>query len=153
MKSKSSEKLIMMFGMAAAVMTWLSGYYIMKVVYDSIMGSVLFATVVSLLAFFESQFMSVSLKIDGKVSISRREITGNLLQFIAATFFAILISIPLAMMIFELCNGALDGSLNDRFLLFVSMYGEHWFMNVMIIFLVVVLFNAPIIVKLKSIDE
>lgn len=153
MKRRTSERLIMLLGITAAVITWISGYYVMKVACDTLVGAVLFASLVSLIVFCESRFTSISLKSDGKVSISREEITNNWGQFVLATLTAVLVSIPLSMMIVESCNGIFAGCLNDRFWAFITMVRDYWLMIGGITLFVVVLFNAPIIVRLKSIDE
>lgn len=150
MKKRSSERLIMLLGITAAVITWISGYYVMNVACDTVVGAVLFA---SLIVFCESRFTSISLKSDGKVSISREEITSNWVQFVLATVTAVLVTIPLSMMLVESCNGIFAGSLNERFVEFIAMFGDYWPMIGGITLFVVAVFNAPIIVRLKSIDE
>lgn len=153
MKKRSSERLIMLLGITAAVITWISGYYVMNVACDTVVGAVLFASLISLIVFCESRFTSISLKSDGKVSISREEITSNWVQFVLATVTAVLVTIPLSMMLVESCNGIFAGSLNEHFVEFIAMFGDYWPMIGGITLFVVAVFNAPIIVRLKSIDE
>lgn len=50
-------------------------------------------------------------------------------------------------------NDITANCLNDRFSAFVAMAGDYWLMIGGITLFVVAVFNAPIIVRLKSIDE
>ena len=62
----------------ATILAWLSGYAVMHIVYDSIAASIIFGTLWSVIVFCESRFSHISLKIDGRIEITKAEIKSNL---------------------------------------------------------------------------
>ena len=96
MTRKKTQKVITNISVAVAtILAWLSGYFVMQIVYDSVVAAIIFSTVWAVIVFCESRFSHISLKSDGRVEITKEEIKSNLWQIIAAGLVAILVSIPL----------------------------------------------------------
>ena len=101
MTRKKTQKVITNISVAVAtILAWLSGYFVMQIVYDSVVAAIIFSTVWAVIVFCESRFSHISLKSDGRVEITKEEIKSNLWQIITAALVAILVSIPLELKIY-----------------------------------------------------
>ena len=83
------------------ILAWLSGYFVMQIVYDSIAASIVFGTLWAVIVFCESRFSYISLKSDGRISITKEELKSNTWHIVAALILAVLVAIPLLLKAFE----------------------------------------------------
>ena len=138
MTRKKTQKVITNISVAVAtILAWLSGYFVMQIVYDSVVAAIIFSTVWAVIVFCESRFSHISLKSDGRVEITKEEIKSNLWQIIAAGLVAILVSIPLELKIY-----AYDA--------LMDLFSVRWFPMTLICMGVIVIFQTPIFIKMAE---
>lgn len=139
----------------ASIVSWLSGFFVMRIVYRSIYGAVLFASVLSVMIFCSCRLSFMSLKIDGKVTISREEVSSNLLQIIYSLLVGTCIAIPGMLKILEPqieTIGTCMTDLTSQLTALKSLISARW-LTILVIWLAVeAIYMSPIIIKLKS-DE
>ena len=89
------------FVVVDTILAWIAGYKVMKIAADTPGGSIIFATVLSIVIFWLYRFTLVSLRSDGKISISRDEIHSNIIPIIVSIVFGIAIAIPFELIIYS----------------------------------------------------
>lgn len=144
---------------AVAVITmlaWISGFVVMKIVYDSIVAAIIFGIVVATIIFCESRFSYITLKSDGKITISKEEVKSNLWQIVAATLVGWVVSIPLVLKLFEQtitlqASGAAH-DLGMQLKTLVQLLPTLWFPIILICLVVIIIFNIPTLLKMVSED-
>ena len=138
----------------ATLLAWLSGYFVMQIVYDSIAASIIFGTVWAIIVFCESRFSYISLKSDGRIEITREEIKSNLWQIIAATLVALLVTIPLELKIYanEIVTSITKSDLGMQIQSLGNLFPTHWLPITVIALIIVGIYQIPIIVKMASED-
>lgn len=144
---------------AVAVITmlaWISGFVVMKIVYDSIAAAIIFGIVVATIIFCESRFSYITLKSDGKITISKEEVKSNLWQIVAATLVGWVVSIPLVLKLFEQtitlqASGAAH-DLGMQLKTLVQLLPTLWFPIILICLVVIIIFNIPTLLKMVSED-
>ena len=138
------------------ILAWLSGYFVMQIVYDSIAASIVFGTLWAVIVFCESRFSYISLKSDGRISITKEELKINTWHIVAALILAVLVAIPLLLKAFEpdLLAYAADSAHNLKLQLqaLCALYASHWIPMTAIALATVLVFQVPIFVKMAS-DE
>lgn len=130
----------------ATILAWISGYIVMQIVYDSVVASIVFGTVWAVLVFCESRFSYISLRIDGRIEITKEEVKSNLWQIVAATLLAILVSIPLELKFFVDDGASLGEQINSL----VTLFPERWLVMTMITLGVIAIFQVPIFARMAS---
>ena len=136
----------------ATILAWLSGYFVMHIVYDSIAASIIFGTVWAVIVLCESRFSHISLKSDGRVEITKEEIKSNLWQIIAATLVALLVSIPLELKIFSKSVTVEGADLGDQIIALGSLFSTQWYTMIPIALIVVIIYQIPIFIRMSSED-
>lgn len=156
MSRKKTQSVITNIAVAiATALAWLSGYFVMQIVYDSIAASIIFGTVWAVIVFCESRFSYISLKSDGKIEITKEEIKSNLWQIIAATLVALLVTIPLELKIYanEIVTSINESDLGMQVRALWDLFSTHWFSMITIVLVVIAIFQIPILVRMMSENE
>lgn len=147
MSREKKQKVIVSVAVAmATILAWISGYIVMQIVYDSVVASIVFGTVWAVLVFCESRFSYISLRIDGRIEITKEEVKSNLWQIVAATLLAILVSIPLELKAFVDDGASLGEQINSL----VTLSPERWLVMTMITLGVIAIFQVPIFARMAS---
>jgi len=147
MSREKKQKVIVSVAVAmATILAWISGYIVMQIVYDSVVASIVFGTVWAVLVFCESRFSYISLRIDGRIEITKEEVKSNLWQIVAATLLAILVSIPLELKAFVDDGASLGEQINSL----VTLFPERWLVMTMITLGVIAIFQVPIFARMAS---
>lgn len=147
MSREKKQKVIVSVAVAmATILAWISGYIVMQIVYDSVVASIVFGTVWAVLVFCESRFSYISLRIDGRIEITKEEVKSNLWQIVAATLLAILVSIPLELKAFVDDGADLGEQINSL----VTLFPERWLVMTMITLGVIAIFQVPIFARMAS---
>lgn len=147
MSREKKQKVIVSVSVAmATILAWISGYIVMQIVYDSVVASIVFGTVWAVLVFCESRFSYISLRIDGRIEITKEEVKSNLWQIVAATLLAILVSIPLELKVFVDDGASLGEQINSL----VTLFPERWLVMTMITLGVISIFQVPIFARMAS---
>ena len=153
MSRKQTQKVIsIMAVLIATILAWLSGYIVMQIVYDSIAASLFFATVWAVIVFCESRFSYISLKSDGKITITKEEVKSNLWQIVAATLVAILVAIPLMLKIFASKVAVADADLGTQIKALGELFSTQWAPMIAIALVVVAIYQFPILIRMTSED-
>ena len=138
----------------ATVLAWLSGYIVMQIVYDSIAASIVFGTLWAVIVYCESRFSHISLKIDGRIEITKAEIKNNLLHILAAAIVAIFVTIPLELCIYHKdiigMVGDVSNNLGMRLHALSDLFATNWLPMVLICVFVVAIYETPIFVRMAS---
>lgn len=153
MSRKQTQKVISTTAVVIATfLAWLSGYFVMQIVYDSIAASIIFGTVWAVIVFCESRFSHISLKSDGRVEITKDEIRSNMWQIIAALLVALLVTIPIELKIYA-SNVVADGSnLGTQINALVDLFSVQWLPMIAIALVVIVIYQLPIFIRMASED-
>lgn len=140
----------------ATVLAWISGYIVMHIIYDSVAAGIVFGTVWAIIVCCESRFSYISLKSDGRIAITKEEVKSNLWQIFAATLVAILVTIPLELMLFKTSItdkvGAQASDLGLQLRGLAEIFNTSWLPMVLLCLLVIVIYQAPIFVRMASDD-
>ncbi len=136
----------------ATILAWLSGYFVMQIVYDSIAASIIFGTVWAVIVFCESRFSHISLKSDGRVEITKDEISSNLWQIIAALLVALLVTIPIELKIYVSNVAAEGANLGTQINALVDLFSVQWLPMIAIALVVIVIYQLPIFIRMASED-
>lgn len=155
MKKKTSNLISSIFAFLAFCLSWLSCFYLMTIVYDSLAASLIFSTVVAVIVFCESRFTYISLKSDGKIAITREEIRSNAWQIVASTMVALLVSLPLEMYLFasRLTSVSFYGHpMRSHLQLLADQFPAQWLPMVLVGLLVLLIFLVPIFVRMATDD-
>ena len=139
----------------ATILAWLSGYFVMQIVYDSIAASLIFGSLWAVIVFCECRFSYISLKSDGKIEVSKDEIKSNSLHIVASMLVALLVAIPLELKVFESDIIAYAGDAHNLGLQIKAMYdvlATRWVSMISFSLVVVAIFQIPIFVKMASED-
>lgn len=139
----------------ASIVAWFSGFFVMRIVYQSLVGAVLFASVLAVMIFCSCRLSFMSLKIDGKVTISRDEVRSNLLQIIYSVLVGICIAIPWMLKILEPQIESIDTAMADltmQLAALKSLLPTQWPLLLLVWLAVEAIYMSPIIIKLKSED-
>lgn len=136
----------------ATILAWLSGYFVMQIVYDSIAASIVFGTVWAIIVFCESRFSRISLRSDGRVEITKEEIKSNLWQIIAATLVALLVAIPLELKIFASKVAVEKSDLGTQIKSLGDLFTTYWLPMIAIALIIIAIFQLPIFIRMAS-DE
>lgn len=155
MSRKKTQNVITTLAVAVAtILAWLSGFFVMQIVYDSIAAAIIFGTLWSVIVFCESRFSYISLKSDGRIEITKEEIKSNLGQIIAATLVAFFVAIPLELKIYEGVMAERTGgsahNLGMRLQTLGDMFSENWLPMVLICVLIIVIYQLPIFLRMAS---
>ena len=155
MSRKKTQSIITTIAVAVdTVLAWLSGFFVMQFVYNSIAAAITFGTVWAVIVFCESRFSYISLKSDGRIEITKEEVKSNLWQIVAATFVAILVTIPLELKIYEseiiekVGNSA--HNLGIRLQTLGEIFSVNWLMMVLIGVLIIAIYQLPIFLRMAS---
>lgn len=153
MSRKQTQKVISTTAVVIATfLAWLSGYFVMQIVYDSIAASIIFGTVWAVIVFCESRFSHISLKSDGRVEITKDEIRSNMWQIIAALLVALLVTIPIELKIYA-SNVVADGSnLGTHINALVDLFSVQWLPMIAIALVIIVIYQLPIFIRMASED-
>lgn len=155
MSRKKTQSVITNIAVAiATALAWLSGYFVMQIVYDSIAASIIFGTVWAVIVFCESRFSYISLKSDGRIEITKEEIKSNFWQIVAATMVAFLVAIPLELKIYsaEILSTATNANLRMQISSLMELFSVHWCSMCAILVIILVVYLTPIFIKLSSDD-
>lgn len=155
MSRKKTQSVITNIAVAiATALAWLSGYFVMQIVYDSIAASIIFGTVWAVIVFCESRFSYISLKSDGRIEITKEEIKSNFWQIVAATMVAFLVAIPLELKIYsaEILSTATNANLRMQISSLMELFSVHWCSMCAIMVIILVVYLTPIFIKLSSDD-
>ena len=155
MSRKKTQKVISTTAVVfATILAWLSGFFVMQIVYNSIAAEIVFASVWATIVFFESRFSYISLKSDGKITITKEEVKSNFWQIVAATLVAILVAIPLMLKIYESTIlemiGSAGNDLGGRLMILGDIFPTNWLPMVLMCLLVVVIYQLPIFLRMAS---
>ena len=156
MTRKKTQSVITNIAVAiATALAWLSGYFVMQIVYDSIAASIIFGTVWAVIVFCESRFSYISLKIDGRIEITKEEIKSNLWQIIAATLVALLVAVPLELRIYanEIVTSITESDLGMQIRALWDLFSTHWISMIAIMLVVIATYQIPIFVRMMSENE
>lgn len=139
----------------ATILAWLSGYFVMQIVYNSIAASFIFGTVWAVIVFCESRFSYISLKSDGRIEITKEEIKSNLWQIIAATLVALLVTTPLELKIYanEIVTSITESDLGMQIQALGNLFSTHWFSMIAIMLVVIAIYQIPILIRMMSENE
>lgn len=155
-RKKTQKNITTIAVVVATILAWLSGFFVMQIVYDSITASIIFGTVWAVIVFCESRFSQISLKSDGKVEITKEEIKSNMWQIVAATLVAFLVVLPIEMKLFAMDIAVLKPmSAHDLGLqLFAlgELFPVKWLPMSLICLGVIVVFQIPIFIKMAEED-
>ena len=155
MSRKKTQSVITNIAVAiATALAWLSGYFVMQIVYDSIAASIIFGTVWAVIVFCESRFSYISLKSDGRIEITKEEIKSNFWQIVAATMVAFLVAIPLELKIYsaEILSTATNANLRMQISSLMELFSVHWCSMCAILVIILIVYLTPIFIKLSSDD-
>ena len=157
MSRKKTQSVITTLAVAiATILAWLSGFFVMQIVYDSIAAAITFGTLWAVIVYCESRFSYISLKSDGRIEITKEEIKSNLWQIIAATLVAFLVTIPLELKLYEsvIVEKVGDSAHNLGMWLQTlgEMFSENWLPMVLICVLIIAIYQLPIFLRMAS-DE
>ena len=157
MSRKKTQNVITTLAVAVAtILAWLSGFFVMQIVYNSIAAAIVFATVVSVIVFCESRFSYISLKSDGKIEITREEIKSNLWQIAAATLVAFLVAIPLELKIYDneilMLTEYAEHNLGLQIQALGVLFTTNWLPMGLIWLIIIIIYQVPIFVHMAS-DE
>lgn len=136
----------------STVLAWLSGYAVMHIVYDSIVASIIFGTLWAVIVYCESRFSHISLKIDGRIEITKEEIKSNLWQIIAATLVAVLVTIPLLLKVYASKVAVKNADLASQIRTLGELFSTQWVSMVGIALVVVAIYQVPIFIRMASED-
>lgn len=153
MTRKKTQSVITNIAVAiATALAWLSGYFVMQIVYDSIAASIIFGTVWAVIVFCESRFSYISLKIDGRIEITKEEIKSNLWQIIAATLVALLVAVPLELRIYanEIVTSITESDLGMQIRALGNLFPTHWLPIIVIALVIIIIFQIPILIRMAS---
>lgn len=137
----------------ATILAWLSGFFVMQIVYDSIAASIVFGTLWAVIVFCECRFSYISLKSDGKIEVSKDEMKSNALHIVAALIMALLVALPIELKIFESDIFVYASDAHNLGLQIKSMgevFATHWLPMISIALVVVAVFQFPIFAKMAS---
>lgn len=153
MSRKKTQKVISTTAVViATILAWLSGYFVMQIVYDSIAASIIFGTVWAVIVFCESRFSHISLKSDGRVEITKDEIRSNLWQIIAALLVALLVAIPIELKIYVSNVAAEGANLGTQINVLVDLFSVQWLPMIAIALVIIVIYQLPIFIRMASVD-
>lgn len=153
MSRKRTQKVISTTAVViATILAWLSGYFVMQIVYDSIAASIIFGTVWAVIVFCESRFSQISLKSDGRVEITKDEIRSNLWQIIAALLVALLVTIPIELKIYVSNVAAEGANLGTQINALVDLFSVQWLPMIAIALVIIVIYQLPIFIRMASED-
>ena len=135
---------------AATVLTWLSGFIVMQIVYRSTVASIVFGTVCAIIVFCQCRFSYVSLMSDGRIKIQKDEIKNNIWHILSAVLVALLVALPLALKLYadEVAAGGADLAAQMQAL--ASLFPSQWLPLTALALGVVALFLVPIFIKMSS---
>ncbi len=158
MSRNKTLKVVTTFSVAmATILAWLSGFFIMQIVYNSIVAAITFGTIWAIIVYFECRFSYISLRSDGRVSITKMELKSNLWQIIAATLVALLVSVPIELRVYKSDIDAMVGTashnLEMRMQTLGDLFATHWLPMILIGILIIVVFQAPIFARMASDDK
>ena len=155
-RKKTQKNITTIAVVVATILAWLSGFFVMQIVYDSITASIIFGTVWAVIVFCESRFSQISLKSDGKVEITKEEIKSNMWQIVAATLVAFLVTLPIEMKLFAMDIAVLKPmSVHDLGLQIFALgelFPVKWLPMSLICLGVIVVFHIPIFIKMAEED-
>ncbi|MBR3725204.1 MAG: DUF4407 domain-containing protein [Bacteroidales bacterium] len=155
-RKKTQKNITTIAVVVATILAWLSGFFVMQIVYDSITASIIFGTVWAVIVFCESRFSQISLKSDGKVEITKEEIKSNMWQIVAATLVAFLVTLPIEMKLFAMDIAVLKPmSVHDLGLQIFALgelFPVKWLPMSLICLGVIVVFQIPIFIKMAEED-
>lgn len=141
----------------ATALAWLSGFFVMQIVYDSIVAAIIFATVWAIIVLCECRFSYISLKSDGSIRITKEEIKNNTWHILAAILIAMLVTIPLLLQIYSneitSLNAASVHNLALQLHLLANLFSAHWLPMSLIALLVIAVFQLPIVLRMTSESE
>ena len=155
MSRKKTQSVITTLAVAVAtILAWLSGFFVMQIVYDSIAAAITFGTLWAVIVFCESRFSYISLKSDGRIEITKEEIKSNLWQIIAATLVAFLVTIPLELKIYfneiiVLAENA-EHNLGLQVKALCELFTSHWVPMLLICLIVIAIYQIPIFDRMAS---
>lgn len=153
MSRKKTQKIISTTAVViATILAWLSGFFVMQIVYNSIAAEIVFASVWATIVFFESRFCYISLKSDGKITITKEEVKSNLWQIIVATLVAILVAMPLLLKIYASKVAVVGDDLGIQIKALGELFSTQWGPMVAIALVVVVIYQIPIFIRMASED-
>lgn len=153
MSRKQTQKVVSTIAVViATILAWLSGYIVMDIVYHSIAASVILGTVWAVIVFCESRFSHISLKSDGRIEITKEEIKSNLWQIVAATLVSLLVTIPLLLKVYSSNVAVKNADLATQIRTLGELFSTQWVPMVGIAFVVVVIFQIPIFIRMASED-
>lgn len=156
MSRKKTQSLITKLAVAVAtILAWLSGFFVMQIVYNSIAASFIFGTVWAVIVLCESRFSYISLKSDGRIEITKEEIKSNLWQIIAATLVALLVTIPLELKIYanEIVTSITESDLRMQIQALGNLFSTHWFSMIAIMLVAIAIYQIPILIRMMSENE
>ena len=136
----------------ATLLAWVSGYFVMQIVYNSMAASIVFGTVWAIIVFCECRFSHISLKSEGKIEITRNEIKNNLWQIIAAMLVALLVAIPIELKLFVNRIVVSETDLGMQLKSLAEMFPTHWVPMIAIALVIVTIYQLPIFIKMASKD-
>lgn len=155
-KKKTNRVLANIMVAICTALAWFAGFVVMQIVYDSIVASIVFGSVVAVIVFCESRFSYITLKSDGKISISKEEVKSNLWQIVAATAVGLVVSVPLLLKVFEQkilmlsSNAAHELGLQLKAL--EQLFSSNGMEFVFFCLAVVVIYNSPLMIKMMKED-
>ena len=153
MSRKKTQKIISTTAVViATILAWLSGFFVMQIVYNSIAAEIVFASVWATIVFFESRFSYISLKSDGKITITKEEVKSNLWQIVVATLVAILVAMPLLLKIYASKVAVVGDDLGIQIKALWELFSTQWGPMVAIALVVVVIYQIPIFIRMASED-
>lgn len=153
MSRKKTQKIISTTAVViATILAWLSGFFVMQIVYNSIAAEIVFASVWATIVFFESRFSYISLKSDGKITITKEEVKSNLWQIVVATLVAILVAMPLLLKIYASKVAVAGDDLGIQIKALGELFSTQWGPMVAIALVVVVIYQIPIFIRMASED-
>lgn len=153
MSRKQTQKVVSTIAVViATILAWLSGYIVMDIVYHSITASIIFGTIWAVIVFCESRFSHIGLKSDGRIEITKEEIKSNLWQIIAATLVALLVTIPLLLKVYASIVAVENADLGTQIKALGELFSTQWIPMVAITFVVVAIYQIPIIIRMASED-
>lgn len=154
MTKKKKQSIVTNISVAlATILAWLSGYFVMQIVYDSITASIVFGTLWAVIVFCECRFSYISLKSDGKIEVSKEEIKSNALHILAALIMALLVALPIELKIFEstiIAYAGVDHNLGMQIKALGEIFLNHWLSMISVAMIVVAFFQIPIFAKMAS---
>ena len=157
MNSKKQKIVLAILTTVATVLSWLSGYFVMQIVYDSIIAAIVFGTIWAIIVFCETRFSYISLKIDGRIKITKEEVKSNTWHIIAALLVSLLVTIPLLLKVFAADIVTMNPSATHNLALQLNslthLFPTNWFCMLCIIVLVVFIFQLPIFLRMASEDN